>query len=219
MTTDNKELRKAILHNLMQSEEYCQKTIPFIQSDYFGEKCERIVFDEVRKYYGKYNSPPKPAAVRIEVESRNDLTEVLYKEVIDFLSVQVPPIPKVQFLIDKTEQWCQERAIVNAVYKAVNVIGGEDKKTPMSALPDLLQKAIATTFDNSIGHDYITDAEDRWEFYNRKEEKIPTGIQHVDYILRGGIPKKTLGVLLAGCVHPNTKVRIRLLKKHPSSCQ
>lgn len=198
MTTDNKELRKAILHNLMQSEEYCQKTIPFIQPDYFSEKSERIVFDEIRKYYGKYNSPPKSTAVRIEVEARNDLTEVLYKEVVDFLSVQIPPIPKVQFLVDKTEKWCQERAIVNAVYKAVNVIGGEDKKTPMSALPDLLQKAIATTFDNSIGHDYITDAEERWEFYNRKEEKIPTGIQHVDYILRGGIPKKTLGVLLAG---------------------
>jgi len=198
MAVDNKELRKAILHNLMQSDEYCQKTLPFIDIDYFSEKSERVVFEEIHKYFGKYSTPPKPAAIRIEVESRNDLTETIYKEVGEFLSADVPTIPKVQFLIDKTEQWCQERAIVNAVYKAVNVIGGDDRKTPMSALPDLLQKAIATTFDNSIGHDYIDDAESRWEFYNRKEEKISTGIDHIDYILRGGIPSKTLGVLLAG---------------------
>lgn len=198
MSVDNNELRKAILHNLMLVEDYAQKTLPFIDPEFFTEKSERIVFDEINKYFGKYNTPPKHAAVRIEVESRNDLTEPVYNEIKDLLSQQPEPFPKVQFLIDKTEKWCQERAIVNAVYKAVNVIGGDDKKTPMSALPDLLQKAIATTFDKSIGHDYIDDAEDRWAFYNQKEEKLATGIDHLDYILRGGIPSKTLGVLLAG---------------------
>jgi len=198
MAVDSVELRKAILHNLCLSEEYCQKTIPFIEADFFSERSERTIFEEIKKYYGKYNAAPKHAAVKIEVSTRPDLTETVFKEINDFLSNEVAPIPKIGFLVDKTEKWCQERAIVNAVYKAVNVIGGDDKKTPMSALPDLLQKAIATTFDNSIGHDYIDDAESRWEFYNRKEEKVSTGIEHIDYILRGGIPSKTLGVLLAG---------------------
>jgi len=198
MAIDNNELRKAILHNLMLSDEYCQKTLPFIDVEYFTERSERVVFEEIRKYFTKYNTPPKPAAVRIEVESRSDLTEPIYNSIKGLLSQEVSVIPKVQFLVDKTEQWCQERAIVNAVYKAVNVIGGEDKKTPMSALPDLLSKAIATTFDKSIGHDYIDDAEARWEFYNNKEAKLSTGVDHIDYILRGGIPNKTLGVILAG---------------------
>lgn len=198
MAVDSVELRKAILHNLCLSEEYCQKTIPFIDAEYFGERSERIIFEEIKKYYAKYNASPKHAAVRIEVDSRDDLTEAVFNETHAFLSQEVLPIPKLDFLIDKTEKWCQERAIVNAVYKAVNVIGGDEKRIPMSALPDLLSKAISTSFDNSVGHDYIDDAESRWEFYNKKEAKIPTGVDHLDYILKGGLPSKTLGVLLAG---------------------
>lgn len=198
MAVDSTELRKAILHNLCLSEDYCQKVIPFIDTEYFAERSERTIFEEIKKYYGKYNTSPKHAAVKIEVNARDDLTENVFNEIDNFLNQEVQPIPKIDFLVDKTEKWCQERAIVNAVYKAVNVIGGDDKKTSMSSLPDLLSKAISTSFDNSIGHDYIDDAEARWEFYNRKEAKVSTGIEHLDYILRGGIPSKTLGVLLAG---------------------
>jgi replicative DNA helicase len=198
MAVDSVELRKAILHNMCLSEEYCQKVVPFIDVDYFAERSERTIFEEIKKYYGKYNAAPKHAAVKIEVNTRDDLTENVFNEINTFLSQDVQPVPKVDYLIDKTEKWCQERAIVNAVYKAVNVIGGDDKKTSMSSLPDILSKAISTSFDNSIGHDYINDAESRWEFYNKKEAKVSTGITHLDYILRGGLPSKTLGVLLAG---------------------
>ena len=198
MAVDSVELRKAILHNMCLSEEYCQKVVPFIDVEYFAERSERTIFEEIKKYYGKYNAAPKHAAVKIEVNTRDDLTENVFNEINTFLAQEVQPVPKVDYLIDKTEKWCQERAIVNAVYKAVNVIGGDDKKTSMSSLPDILSKAISTSFDNSIGHDYINDAEERWEFYNKKEAKIPTGVSHLDYVLRGGLPSKTLGVLLAG---------------------
>ena len=198
MAIDNPELRKAIVHNLLQSDEYCQKVLPFLQADYFSERSERIIFDEINKYFAKYDTPPKNSAIKIEVESRNDLTESVYTEINEYLSKEVPPIPKVEYLVNKTEAWCQERAIVNAVYKAVSVIGGEDKKTAMGALPDLLSDAISTSFDKSVGHDYVDQSEERWEFYNRKEEKIPSGLEHFDYILRGGFPSKTLGVLMAG---------------------
>jgi replicative DNA helicase len=212
-TTDTPELRKAILHNLINNQEYSQRVLPFLTDEYFQERHEKIIFQEVQKYFLKYDKVPDYTAVQIEVETRSDLTESLYKETSEFLSKKIDPLSKVDYLVNKTEAWCQERAIINAVYQAVNIIGGEDKKTPMTALPDLLSKAIGTSFDKSVGHDYILDAEERWEFYNRKEDKIPTGVNHLDYILRGGIPSKTLGVLMAGCVHPDTKIKIRLRKK------
>ena len=198
MSVDNQEVRKAILYNLMLHEDYCRKVLPFVKEEYFEDQHEKVLFQEIDKYFNKFNSLPKQTALRIEVESRKDLTENIYNSVMSFLEKDVQPIDKVEFMVGKTEQWCQERAIVNAVFKAVNVIGGEDNKTPMSALPELLHQAIGTSFDKSIGHDYVDDADDRWEFYNRKEEKIETGLEHFDYILRGGIPSKTLGVLMAG---------------------
>ena len=198
MAVDSAELRKGIIYNLLKSDEFCQKVIPFLDKNYFIDKHEQILFEEIHKYYGKYNASPKAAAIKIEVQSRNDLTEPVYNESMKILDADVEPISKVDFLINKTEQWCQERAIVNAVYKAVNVIGGDDKKTPMSALPELLTEAISTSFDKSVGHDYIDEADERWEFYNRKELKIPSGLEHFDYVLRGGFPSKTLGVIMAG---------------------
>ena len=198
MAIDSPELRKGILYNLLKSDEYCQKVLPFLTKEYFTEKHESIIFEEIYKYYSNYNNSPKAAAIKIELESRNDLTEPVYNESMKLLDADVEPIAKIEFLVNKTEEWCQERAIVNAVYKAVNVIGGDDKKTPMSALPELLTQAISTSFDKSVGHDYIDEADDRWEFYNRKELKIPSGLEHMDYILRGGFPSKTLGVIMAG---------------------
>ena len=198
MAVDSPELRKGILYNLLKSDEFCQKVLPFLSKEYFTEKYESIIFEEIYKYYGSYNNAPDSAAIKIELETRNDLTEAVYNESMKLLDQDVEAISKVDFLVNKTEQWCQERAIVNAVYKAVNVIGGEDKKTPMSALPEMLTEAISTSFDKSVGHDYIDEADDRWEFYNRKELKIPSGLEHLDYVLRGGFPSKTLGVIMAG---------------------
>ena len=198
MAVDSVELRKAILHNLIINQDYAQKVIPFLSDEYFQDKSEKVIFDEVKKYFTQYDKVPNYQAVTIQIQERNDLTEAVYKEIEGVVSKKVEPIAKIDFLVNKTEQWCQERAIVNAVYKAVNIIGGDDKNTPMTALPDLLSKAIGTSFDNSVGHDYINEAEDRWEFYNRKEDKIPSGLEHFDYITRGGFPSKSLGVLMAG---------------------
>jgi len=198
MAIDSIELRKGILHNMILQEDFCSKVLPFVQREYFTDKTEMVLFDEIQKYFNEYSVPPKAAALKIEIESRNDLTEGVYNELQTFLNAQVEPISKVDFLVNKTEEWCRERAIVNAVHKAVAVISGEDKKLSQSSLPDLLSKAISTTFDNTVGHDYISDADERWEFYNKKEEKVPSGLEHFDYILRGGFPAKTLGVIMAG---------------------
>jgi|TARA_R110000823_G_scaffold100955_7_gene217055 replicative DNA helicase len=198
LATDSSELRKAILHNLIINEEYCRKVLPFLDNEYFSDQFERIILQEINSYYMKHNSPPQYQALKIEIEGRDDLTEGVYKELNAFVDTRVPEVPKVDWLVNKTEEWCQEKAIVNAVYKAVNVIGGDDKKTTMTQLPDMLREAISTSFDKTVGHDFIEDVEDRWEFYNKKEHKIPSGLEHMDYILNGGFPNKTLGVIMAG---------------------
>ncbi len=183
---------------MMVNEDYCRKVAPFVKDEYFTEKHEKVIFDEIIRYFNKNNSLPNATALQIEVESRTDLTEPIYNSIQEFLTKKVEPINKTEWLVNKTEAWCQERAIVNAVYQAVNVIGGDDKKTPMTALPELLHDAIATSFDKSVGHDYTDEADERWDYYNKKENKIETGLEHLDYILRGGIPEKTLGVIMAG---------------------
>tara|TARA_B100000085_G_C18548239_1_gene514784 strand:+ start:150 stop:1520 length:1371 start_codon:yes stop_codon:yes gene_type:complete len=198
MSIDSSELRKGILYNMMVNEDYCRKVAPFVKDEYFTEKHEKVIFDEIIRYFNKNNSLPNATALQIEVESRTDLTEPIYNSIQEFLTKKVEPINKTEWLVNKTEAWCQERAIVNAVYQAVNVIGGDDKKTPMTALPELLHDAIATSFDKSVGHDYTDEADERWDYYNKKENKIETGLEHLDYILRGGIPEKTLGVIMAG---------------------
>ena len=183
---------------MMVNEDYCRKVAPFVKDEYFTEKHEKVIFDEIIRYFNKNNSLPNATALQIEVESRTDLTEPIYNSIQELLTKTVEPINKTEWLVNKTEAWCQERAIVNAVYQAVNVIGGDDKKTPMTALPELLHDAIATSFDKSVGHDYTDEADERWDYYNKKENKIETGLEHLDYILRGGIPEKTLGVIMAG---------------------
>jgi len=198
MAVDSIEIRRGIVHNLLQSDEFGGKVIPFISPEYFQEKAERVIFEEIQKYHVTYGAAPKTAAIKIEIQSRTDLTEPVYNEIMEYLSKDVGVVPRMDFLVTKTEEWCRERAIVNAVYKAVNVIGGDEKDIPMSALPDLLSKAISTTFDNTVGHDYMNEAEERWEFYNRKEDKVSSGLEHMDYILNGGFPSKTLGVIMAG---------------------
>ena len=182
----------------MHSSEYARKVGPFLNTDYFEDTHEKIIFEEILNHIKEYNALPNTSSIKVQIESRDDLTESSYKGAMDVLDNPVPEHENINWLVDTTEQWCKERAVVNAVYRAVAVIGGDDKKTTMSALPDLLHEAIATSFDKSVGHDYMDDADKRWEYYNMKEHKLPTGFEHFDHILRGGIPNKTLGIAMAG---------------------
>ena len=160
MAVDSPELRKGILYNLLKSDEYCQKVLPFLTKDYFTEKHERIIFEEIYNYYASYNNAPNQAAIKIEVESRNDLTESVYNETMKLLDADVEPISKVDFLVNKTEQWCQERAIVEAVYKAVNVIGGDDKKNSSSWI---LEEWSQPTTEREWGRYTVLDKGPGWQ--------------------------------------------------------
>lgn len=192
-------LRKNILHNLMENSDYARQIGPFLKEEYFENRSERIVYEEIINHIKKYNKLPSAAAIKVQTESRDDLNEQDYNGINDFLNNKEVSVEQdIDWLVNTTEKWCKERAVVNAVYKAVAVIGGEDKKTEMTALPEMLHDAIATAFDKTVGHDFIGDAEARYEYYSKKENKVPTGFEHFDNILRGGIPNKTLGIAMAG---------------------
>ena len=182
----------------MVNKDYSSKVLPFMEEEYFVERSEKIMFDEVKKYHSEFGEIPHPKAVSINVESRKDLTETVYGEIDTFLKNVEESYKDVEFLVKATEQWCRERATVLAITKGVSVLSGDEKKMDMGGVIDLLREATSLEFDNRIGHDYIEDIEDRWEFYNNKEEKLPSGLEHLDYILRGGFPSKSLGVILAG---------------------
>ena len=195
---DSEKLRILILQNLIVNNDYTTKILPFLKEEYFVLRKEVIVYEEIHKYFTQYGSPAPKEAIAIGVDSRTDLTEVVYNEIQQFLEMPMEPFKDPKFLFKVTEEWCRERATVNAITKGVNVIGGEDKKMDMGGVIELLRDATSLQFDTKIGHDYIEDAENRWQFYHEKEDKLKSGLNHFDYILRGGFPSKSLGVILAG---------------------
>lgn len=195
---DSPAIRKAILHNLISNEDYARQVIPHLKSDYFVEASERIIFDETVKYFHEYHALPTQGVLQIQVEQRNDLNESSFEEIRQFIHADIIPFGKPEFLIAKTEEWCRARAITLAVYKAVSVIGGEDKETTETALPKLLQDAIGVSFDKSVGHDWAENAEERFEFYKSKEARIATHLKWLDAVTGGGLPVKTLTIFMAG---------------------
>ena len=191
-------IETTILRNLVYSEEYARKTIPFIQSDFFEERSEKIIFDEIVSFITKYDSCATLEALNIEVENRTDLTAEEVKNINDISKeLNDSPIDH-QWLLDTTEKWCRDRAIYLALMESIHIADGEDEKRNRDAIPSILSDALAVSFDNNIGHDYILNSDDRYEYYHRTEDKIPFDLEYFNKITKGGLPNKTLNIALAG---------------------
>lgn len=201
-----------ILKNLIYNEDYSRKVIPFIQPEYFDQRSERIIFEEIAKFIVKYGTAITTEALKIELENRNDLTESEVKDIRSISNSLDSSLVDRQWLIDSTEKWCRDRAIYLALMESIHIADGNDNKKTRDAIPSILSNALAVSFDNNIGHDYLENYEERYDFYHRKEEKIPFDLEYFNKITKGGIPNKTLNIILAGCVHPETKVKIRFKK-------
>ena len=187
-----------ILRNLIYNEDYSRKVIPFIQPDYFEEKIERIVFEEVTKFIVKYGSSITTEALGIEIENRTDLNEFDIKSIYEFIkSLNDNPVDY-KWLLDTTEKWCKDSAIYLALTESIHIADGKDKNKNRDAIPSILSDALAVSFDNNIGHDYFENYEQRYDYYNRKENRIPFDIEYLNKITNGGVPNKTLNVFLAG---------------------
>ena len=192
-------IEQTALNNLIHNETYARKVLPFIKGDYFSDRTERIVFEEIQKFVDKYNALPNQNSLEVELDSRKDLNEEDYKRVLSVLrSLKSDDDVNFEWLVETTEQFCKDKAVYNAIVDGIKIIDGKDKVRGVDALPSILTEALAVGFDNRIGHDYICDAESRFEFYHKVEEKIPFDLDFFNRITKGGLPQKTLNIALAG---------------------
>jgi replicative DNA helicase len=191
-------LEITILRNLIFNEDYARKVIPFIQPEYFEDRVEKIIFEETVKFIVKYGSSITVEALGIEIDNRRDLTETENKETIELFSkLNDSPVDK-QWILDTTEKWCRDRAIYLALMESIHIADGKDGKKGRDAIPSILSDALAVSFDNNIGHDYLQNYEERYEYYHRKEDKIEFDLEYFNKITKGGLPNKTLNIALAG---------------------
>jgi replicative DNA helicase len=191
-------IETTILRNLVFNEDYSRKVIPFIQPDYFEQKVEKVIFEEIVQFIVKYGSAITIEALNIEVENRTDLTEEQIKEIREInKNLNDFPADK-QWLLDTTERWCRDRAIYLALMESIHIADGNNDKKNRDAIPNILSDALAVSFDNNIGHDYLQNYEERYEFYHRKEDKIEFDLEYFNKITKGGLPNKTLNIALAG---------------------
>jgi len=187
-----------ILRNLLYNEEYLRKVIPFIKADYFEDPHQKIVFEEVKNFVDQYNEPATKEVLCIEVEKRQDINDTSFQEITKIVSYLEDVPTDLDWLVDTTEKWCRDRAIYLALMESIALADGKDSEKDRGAIPSILSDALAVSFDNHIGHDYLTDYEERYESYHRKEDKIEFDLEYFNKITKGGLPNKTLNIALAG---------------------
>ena len=191
-------IEESILRNLLFNEQYYRKVVPFLKADYFQEYHEKIIYEEIADFASKYDKVPTKEVLTINLQNRGDLTDEAFKDSTTKVKELTDEWVDYDWLLDATEKWCQDRAIYLALMQSIKIADGGDKKLTKGAIPSILQDALSVSFDEHIGHDYIEQSSDRYEFYHRKEEKIPFDLEKFNYITKGGLPNKTLNIALAG---------------------
>ena len=187
-----------ILRNLFFNEDFTRKVIPFIKVEYFSSRDEQILFEEVEKFIMKYKNSPTKESVLIELGQRKDINEDEFKSIENLVNGLNDERVESQWLLDICERFCKDRAVHNAVLDGIKILDNKDKKRTPEAIPSILSEALAVSFDNHIGHDYLADADKRYEWYHTKEKKYQFDLTYFNKITKGGVPAKTLNVALAG---------------------
>ena len=193
-----KNITLTILENLIANENYARKVLPFLKEEYFQYRNQRVVFNEINSFALKYSKLPTKTSLEVELDNRKDLSEQQYKDITNIISNFTEDSVDSEWLTDTTEKFCKDRAIYNAVVDGISIIEGRDSSRKPDALPSLLTDALSVSFDNRVGHDYIEDASDRFDYLHRKEERIPFDLEYFNKITKGGLPQKTLNIALAG---------------------
>jgi replicative DNA helicase len=192
------KLEVIVLKNLVYNEKYCRKVLPFIKPEYFETHEERVVFEEINKYVQQYQTQPPLNAIAIECERRTDLSQDGFQNILDLLKTFTEDKVDYDWLVDTSEKWCKDRAVYLSLLESIKIADGKDKTKSRDAIPSILSEALGVCFDEHVGHDYIDDFETRYDFYHRKEEKIPFDLEFFNKITKGGLPSKTLNIALAG---------------------
>ena len=192
------KFEQKILSNLIFDGDYMRKVIPFIKDNYFDVLSERIIFTEINEYVIKYDDLPTKSVLEIQIQNRNDLSEEVFKECMTCIRDLHEEKTDENWLIDTTEKWCKERAVYLALMESIKIADGKDKTKSRDAIPSVLSEALSVSFDDHVGHDYFNDADSRYDFYHRKEDKIEFDLDMFNKITKGGLPRKTLNIALAG---------------------
>ncbi len=207
-------IQNVILSNLVLNNEYARKVLPFLKSEYFQDRQDRMVFDLVHAYVDKYNSFPTKESLYIDLSSLEDINEDEYKKVrAKIEGLETDEKTDLQWLLDETEEFCSWQAIKNALFQSIRIVEKKDDKLDKGSIPNILSDALAVSFDTNIGHDYGEDWEERYASYHRPEERIPFDIDFLNTITRNGFPKASLNVLLA-----STGVGKTLVMCHMAAC-
>ena len=191
-------IERTALRNLIHNEEYSRKVLPFIKEDYFSDRLEKLLFKEIYKFITKFNALPTKEALSIEINDSKDINEDEYKKITDIISTLNPEKINLEWLVETTEKFCKDRAIHNAILGGIQIIDGKDKQHTPEYLPEMLSDALSVSFDQKVGHDYLEESKERFDFYKKKEERLELDLDFFNKITRGGIPSKTLNICLAG---------------------
>lgn len=191
-------IEKSILSNLIHNEEYCRKVVPFLKTEYFTDRKEAMMVSELIRFFTEYNKPASREILAIEIGNRKDLTDKEVPELETYINELTSSETNVDWLLSETEKFCKERAVYNAILQSIRITEGKDKVHTKDAIPSLLSEALGVSFDTNVGHDYLEDYDNRYDFYHRVEEKVPFDLDLFNKITKGGLSKKTLNVCLAG---------------------
>ena len=195
------KIEQIILRNLIFNEDYLRKVLPFLKSEYFTDKTDRLIYEEITSFTNEYNSLPSIEAITLAVKDRKSVSQdeldMCVQSLDDYQKASKEEV-KIEWLVDKSEKFCQEKAIYNAVLGSISILDGKDKTNDKGSIPKILSDALAITFDTSVGHDFLEDSGERYEFYHRTEERISFDLEYFNKITKGGLPNKTLNIALAG---------------------
>ena len=203
-----------ILENLIFNSEYASLVGVFLKPEYFKSHPEKVIFSEIQNHIQEYNKPPTVSSLENMITSRDDLNEVLFKNCMEVLTTYKIKTDDYEWLVDETEKWAKDQAVYNGIVDSIAILEGKDTKKPKDAIPDMLTDALAVSLDTSVGHNYVEDSQDRWEFYHKREQKFPFNIEMLDKITDGGITPKTLTVFLGGTGVGKTLVKTHLAAQY-----
>jgi replicative DNA helicase len=190
-------ITQKILEGLINSDDFVRTAKPYIKDEYFKDHTEKVIFEVINNYIDKYNKCPNLESIKVDLDNRTDLNEDQHSTISKYVQGMVPGNTDIEWLVDETEKFCQHQAIYNAIMESIQILDGKTK-TQKGDIPTLLTDALSVTFDPHIGHDFIADADERFEFYHRKEHKLPFNLDWFNKITKGGLSKKTLNICLAG---------------------
>jgi len=193
------KIERVIFGNLLNREEYGRKAIPFIKAEYFHDKNDRIIFELIDDYVQKYNRFPTKESLQIDLENKQGVNDTMFKEIAEEIAtIETDSATELEWILEKTEKFCQEKAVYNAIMQSIQILDKKDTKYDKGAIPQILSDALGVSFDTHIGHNWMDDSDSRFESYHLKENKIPFRLEYFNLITKGGLPNKTLTTILAG---------------------